>query len=148
MTPKAAQAAHERLMRDHIAPALRERDFTGTMAFRRTLPAGWHLLTFHGSHQASTGKVLLTIDVGAVTAKAWTERREWAAEHTPAVKFPKLPTATWADPERIGILRMGLDQWYEYAATADLEALCARIMKDVDRYAVPFMEKRVSSKVK
>ena len=91
---------------------------------------------------------MLTIDVGAITKAGWEARREWSAEHTPAVKFPKLPTATWADSERIGVVRMGLDQWYEYAPTADLGALCARIMNDVDRYAVPFMEKRVSSKVK
>lgn len=148
MTPKAAQAAHETLMRDHIAPALHERDFAGTRTFRRTLPAGWHLLTFHGSHRAATGKAMLTFDVGAITKAAWAERYEWSAVHTPALKLPELPTATWADPERIGILRMGLDQWYEYAPTADLEALCARIMKDVDRYAVPYMEKRVSSKAK
>jgi len=148
MTPQAAQAAHATLMRDHVAPALHERDFTGKMAFRRTLPTGWHLLTFHGSNQPSTGKALLTIDVAAITEKAWTERQEWSAEHTPAVKLPKLPTATWADPERIGILRMGLDIWYEYLPTADLEALCTRVMKDVDRYAMPYMEKKVSSKVK
>ena len=148
MTPQAAQAAHESLMRDHIAPALRERGFTGTVAFRETLPTGWHLLTCHGSHKASTGKALLTIDVGAITEAAWTERKSWSAEHTPAVKLPKLPTATWADPERIGVLRMGLDQWYEYSPTANLEVLCRRIMKDVDTYALPFMEKRVSSKGK
>ena len=148
MTPEAAQAAHASLMADHIGPALIERGFTGTMAFRKTVPTGWHLLTFQGSHRAATGAVLLTIDVGAITEKAWAERKAWALEHTPAVKVPLRPTATWADSERIGILRMGLDQWYEYKPDADLAALCTRIMADIDRYAVPYMEKKVPSGAK
>jgi len=136
------------LMREFVAPALNERGFTGTMAFRRDLPNGWHLLTFQGSHRPSSGAVLLTIDVGAITTKAWAERKIWFAEHTPAVKVPTKPTATWADPERIGMLRMGLDHWYEYAPDADMAALCKRLMSDIDKYAVPYMEKRVSSVVK
>jgi hypothetical protein len=127
---------------------MRERGFVGTMAFRKKLPTGWHLMTFQGSHRASSGLVLLTIDVGAITDKAWAERKIWYAEHTPAVKVPEKPTATWADPERIGMLRMGLDHWYEYAHTANLTALCNRIMADIDKYAVPYLEKRVPSKAK
>jgi len=143
MPQQAAQSAHDVLMRDHIAPALHERGFVGSNVFRKETPNGWHLLTFHGSHNATTGKVLLTFDVGAITHAAWAERKTWAAEHTPAVKVPERPSATWADPERIGILRMGLDQWYDYAPTADPAAMCARVMRDIDRYAMPYMLKRV-----
>lgn len=145
MPPLEAQAAHESLLRDHIAPELRERGFTGTNAFRRHLPKGWHLLTFYGSHSATAGTAMLTFDVAAITDAAWAERKVWFAEHTPAVKVPEKPTATWADPERIGMMRMGVDQWYSYKPSADLAALSVRIFKDIDRYATPYMEKRVPS---
>ena len=148
MPHRAAQAAHESLMSEHIAPALRERGFTGTSSFRKHVPNGWHLLTFQGSHSPSAGTALVTFDFAAITDAAWEERRVWYAEHTPAVKVPEKPTATWADSERIGVVRMGLDQWYEYKPTADLAALCSRILKDIDRYATPYMEKRVPSKAK
>jgi len=148
MAPHAALAAHQSLMRDHIAPVLHERGYVGTSLFRRHLPTGWHLLTFHGSHSAASGLARVTFDFAAITDAAWEERRAWSAEHTPAVKLPKLPSATWADPERIGEARTGIDQWYEYKPTADLAALSARILKDLDRYATPYMEKRVPSKAK
>lgn len=143
MPHTAAQTAHTSLMRDHVTPQLRERGYVGSSTFRRHLPTGWHLLTFQGSYSGDSVKV--TFDFAAITDAAWAERLAWYAEHTPSVKLPERPTATWADGERIGVARMGLDQWYEYKPTADLAALCARIMKDLDRYATPYMEKRVPS---
>ena len=148
MPPHASQAAHESLMNDHIAPALRERGFVGKSTFRKHLPNGWHLLTFHGSHSSANGTACVTFDFAAITDAGWEERKVWYAEHTPAVKVPERPSATWADSERIGVARMGMDQWYEYKPTADLAALAVRILKDLDRYATPYMEKRVPSKAK
>jgi len=134
-------------MLDHVSPALQLRGYVGKGTFRRHLPTGWHLLTFHGSHSAAKGSVLVTFDFAAITDAGWAERRVWFADHTPAVKVPTRPSAVWADAQRIGMARMGIDQWYEYPTTADLATLCSRILRDVDRYATPYMEKRVPSGV-
>jgi hypothetical protein len=144
MATLTAADAHHTLMSDFITPGLRERGFTGAGNFRRRLPKGWHLLTFQGTHSA-TGTITLAVDVAAITDSAWADRQVWYAEHTPAVKVPDRPTATWVDSERLGILRMGLDNLYEYGASQDMAAMGARILGDIDKYAVPFMEKKVKS---
>lgn len=144
MAALTAQDAHHSLMTDYITPGLRERDFTGAGNFRRRLPKGWHLLTFQGS-QTAAGGIMLAVDVGAITDVAWAERQVWYAEHTPAVKVPERPTATWVDSERLGILRMGLDNLYEYGPSQDMAVMGARILGDIDKYAIPYMEKKVKS---
>ena len=136
-----AQDAYTSIMRDRVAPVLREEGFHGSgQVF--TLPSDSHyaLLGFQRRRVSDRQRVLFTVNVSAVDREAWAT----AVAEKPALgDRPNANTfyGAWAEQARIGQLLPGPegDKWWEVTPGASLGALADDVLGALTSYAVPWL---------
>ncbi len=130
------------MMRDRVAPALRELGFQGSgQAF--TLPAPDHfvILGFQKSANSDRSEVSFTINVSAVSKAAW---RRMCDERTYLPETPS-PNTYYCDDawqQRIGALmpRSDREPWWTVRAGESAESVADEVLNVVRDYAVPAIE--------
>lgn len=139
---KSAQETFGRMMKDEIAPTLRQLGFKGS-GQRFELPSGdtWAVLGFQKSQRSDSDEVRFTINIAVVARDAWTAERESF--------FPERPGANtrygigWET--RIGDLIPGnLDRWWTVQGGRATARIAGEVVSAIEQYALPAMVARMS----
>jgi Domain of unknown function (DUF4304) len=117
-----ARERYEAMVRDELAPWLRERGFKKRrQRFRRSDDAGWQVVALQASQWSSADDLRFTINL-------------W-------VGVPELPGDAQIE-ERIGELIDGEDRWWTVDADTDTESLGAELRTLLAEHALPWLEAR------
>jgi Domain of unknown function (DUF4304) len=134
----SAHQAFRQLLRDHVAPALRELGFVGSgTAYRLQIPGAIALLGFQRSRYDDRDVVAFTANLTAGPEAAWEEARQRYAF------LPERPAANTRYPGGLWHGRLGMqmpaaqDLWWELAPDSDLAALGGEIIAAVREHGIP-----------
>lgn len=124
------------LLRERIAPAMRDRGYRGSgQSFHRRFDGHWGVVSVQKSQWGSREATTFTVNLGVASDVVLTGRGD------DATKAPAEPACQWR--ERLGVLVDGRDAWWEVAAdTTDetLAALAATILAALDGTGLPAIE--------
>lgn len=143
----SAQDAYKVLMRDYIAPRLRELGFKGSgREFWLSSESFWAGIGFQASAWSDKSAVQFTVNVQVVEKDRWAE----LVASRPDRKYPRRPAANssygsrvaWAT--RIGELMDGQDHWWSTRGVVDLAALAEEVIREIRDKALPEMRSRIS----
>ncbi len=139
-----AREAFSVMLRDHIAPALREMGFTGSgQTFMLHTPHHYAQLGFQKSHYYD---VRFTINVSVVSSGKWEDARRADP------KLPVRPAAnsmyyndlTWFT--RIGrLMPGGLDQWWHVSEGESTDGTAAEVVAAIREWALPAIRHQVDT---
>jgi hypothetical protein len=132
----SAQVAYKALLKDYVAPALRQLGFKGSgRTFTLQTATNRLLLNFQASMYSSSEAVKFTVNLGVTLVDAGgrlTESRVGAYEH------PWMGGST-----RIGhTLPVDADHWWTLRASDSVETLAAEVVTSISDYALPAMKAR------
>jgi Domain of unknown function (DUF4304) len=142
----SAQDAYKVLMRDYIAPRLRELGFKGSgREFWLSSESFWAGIGFQASAWSDKSAVQFTVNVQVVEKDRWAE----LVASRPDRKYPQRPAANssyssrvaWAT--RIGELMDGKDHWWSTRGVVDLAALAEEVIREIRDKALPEMRSRI-----
>jgi hypothetical protein len=142
-----AQDAYKVLMRDYIAPRLRELGFKGSgREFWLSSEPFWAGIGFQASAWSDKSAVQFTVNIQVVEKDRWAE----LVASRPDRKYPQRPAANssyssrvaWAT--RIGELMDGQDHWWSTRGVVDLGALAEEVVREIRDRALPEMRHRMS----
>jgi hypothetical protein len=137
--------AFRSMMRDEIAPALREMGFVGS-GQTYTLPSDshWVLLGFQKLRASNAAKVRFTVNVTAASRRAWDELRA-SLDYLP--ERPSANTAygpaIWR--RRIGmLLPEGVDRWWTVTPARPTTPVAAEVAEAIRLAALPAIQRRLA----
>ncbi|MDF5753103.1 DUF4304 domain-containing protein [Spongiactinospora sp. TRM90649] len=139
-----AQETFRAMLRDGIAPALRDLGLTGSgQVYRLPDERHWAQLGFQRSSHNTSTQVRFTINLSVMSVEQWElYRAKWSRP------LPDRPSASsyygsWAWFTRIGSLMPGRrDLWWEVGTVPD-PALPAEVVRSVRDYALPELRARL-----
>jgi hypothetical protein len=133
-----AQETFSRMLRELVAPALRDLGFKGSgQVFELPAEGAWALLGFQKSVGSHKGEVKFTINL--VVA----QKEKWAAARQERPYLPVRPSAnakygSYAWCQRIGSVHpRRKDHWWRLSADSDGRALAHEVVDWIARYALP-----------
>ena len=145
-----AQETFATMLRERIAPALRELGFRGS-AQNYALPTTthWALLGFQRSKWSDSRRVSFTINVTVVAREAWAHayaQREWIgmrptaiADHGPRSGIPTY----WH--ERVGsLLPQQRDRWWDLDSDGDLNTITTEVIAAIRDFVLPAMREHIT----
>jgi len=149
-----AQAVFNRMLREQVAPRLRELGFKGS-GQNFSLPSETHyaLLGFQKSDFSDKSAARFTVNLTVVGREAWEQgsRRAWPDQplrppHAnwglPPMLEEKFAGAYWHS--RIGFLMPGgRDRWWRVEADADTRDIAEAVAAEIEEFAVPAMRQRM-----
>jgi hypothetical protein len=130
------------MLRDQIAPALRERGFKGSGS-SYVLPdeTHWLQLGFQASRWSSASGVEFTVNVAVAEKAAWDRlaaERGYSGRPSPVTRY-SADTAVW----RLGSLAFGEDRWWRVPDRPEDAALvAAAVLEALDRAGLPRLRAR------
>jgi Domain of unknown function (DUF4304) len=138
--PMNAQEKFAAMLRDEVAPALRELGFKGSgQSYKIPSETCWALLGFQKNKWSSAHHVMFTANVTVVSRKDWDEKR---AERPYIGERPSPNTyyGTFAWQDRIGMLMpRGEDHWWDVLAETDTREVAASVIEAVRGFVLPAM---------
>jgi Domain of unknown function (DUF4304) len=139
-----AQEKFAAMLRDEVAPALRELGFKGSgQSYQIPNETCWALLGFQKNKWSSADHVMFTANVTVVSRAAWDEAR---AER-PYLKERPSPNSyygTFAWQDRIGMLMpRGEDHWWDVVAETDMRDTAASVVEAVRDFVLPAMRDEI-----
>lgn len=142
-----AQDAYKVLMRDYIAPRLRELGFKGSgREFWLSSESFWAGIGFQASAWSDKSAVQFTVNIQVVEKDRWAE----LLASRPDRRYPKRPAANssystrvaWAT--RIGELMDGQDHWWSTRGVVNLAALAEEVVEVIRERVLPEMQHRMT----
>jgi Domain of unknown function (DUF4304) len=138
-----AQAAYAAMLRDQIAPRLRELGCRGS-GWSYLLPDDrwWALIGFQKDRHSDAAQVRFTVNVAAADKALWDAAR---------VEYPWLPARPTANTHypvgeliRIGrLLPTRVDTWWAVPAGAPTDAVADEVVRAVRDHALPWIRERL-----
>jgi Domain of unknown function (DUF4304) len=140
-----AQARFATWLKVRVAPALRERGFTGSGQSYQLPDADRYLLVgFQKSVHNSADEVSFTINLQAVARATWEQaraERPWL----PKRPAPNTRYGTFAWQRRAGlVMPEQRDTWWALRGDTDLEPLTDEILHAFDTWLIPALRSAVS----
>ncbi|WP_018277778.1 DUF4304 domain-containing protein [Teredinibacter turnerae] len=140
-----AQVKFKELIKNTIAPALRENGLKGSgQEFSIKSDDYWALIGLQKSMYSDSQGLKFTINIYVVSKQQWEEGREQYSY------FPKKPSPNtkwqlgWS--ERIGMLMPSkLDHWWEFNNRTEERELAQQVVHAIMEYAVPAMQSRMKN---
>lgn len=138
-----AQDAFDALLRDHIAPRLRELGFKGSgQRYELRDPQIHAMLGFQKAQISNADAVKFTVNVGSVARQAWKQFRE-ERPHLPEHPSPNIFYGGPVWQQRIGPLTPeGDDLWWWLEADSRPQDAAAAVLDAIERYAIPALHER------
>jgi hypothetical protein len=142
-----AQDAYKVLIRDSIAPRLRELGFKGSgREFWLSSESFWAGIGFQASAWSDKSAVQFTVNIQVVEKDRWAE----LVASRPDRHYPQRPAANssysshvaWVT--RIGELMDGQDHWWSTRGVVNLAALAEEVVREIRDRALPEMRLRMS----
>jgi hypothetical protein len=139
-----AQDTFKQMMRDKVAPALRELGFKGSgQSFTLPSDSHWALLGFQKSAFGDSQEVRFTINLTVVGRRAWDE----ATAARPYLGTRPAPNVSHGPPawsERIGfLLPERTDLWWSVPAGASTDTVVEDVVTVVRDCALPEMRRQI-----
>lgn len=142
-TPNA-QDTFKAMMRERVAPALRELGCKGSgQTFRLDLPGYWAQIGFQKSHGNSSREVSFTANLSVISKAEWAERR-LAKPYLPECPKPNIYyMIPWQ--ERIGSVlpEGGQDKWWR-VHPGEGAAVAAEVIAAFRDHALPAMREQAA----
>ena len=135
-----AQETFKALMRDEIAPALRQLGFKGSgQAYALPSETCWALVGFQKSQASEASYVRFTVNATVVSREAWEQERA-ERPYLPERPSPNTFYGKFAWQERIGgLMPGGQDRWWEITGRTDARAIAESVIEAIRDYALPAM---------
>jgi len=143
-----AQRAFAGMIKDAVAPALRDLGFRGSgQSYAIPSDEHWALLGFQKRTSSTRERVLFTVNLTVVSKDNWAAIREtspWQpARPSPNFSVSGLPGA-WS--ERIGsLLPNPTDFWWEIESERQVRSATADIIEKIRTYALPAMQRQMNT---
>lgn len=135
------------VMREGIAPELRRMGFKGSgQSFTLPSETHWVLLGFQKSTTSSAKAVRFTVNVTAVSKRAWIEAR---SEHSYLGERPSanISYGDFAWQRRIGqLIPDGRDTWWTITTRASTESVKVEVLDAIRIYAWPAIEQQLAQR--
>jgi hypothetical protein len=147
----AAQESFKTMLRERVAPALRELGFRGS-GQRFVLPSAthWAILGFQRSSESDASRVSFTVNLTVVERAAWETRRvehPWIGRHPSAnVSYTagpgrEIPTYWHA---RIGELMPARDDhWWKLDSETEVAAAATEVISVIRDHGLPAMREQM-----
>ncbi|MGY1794072.1 DUF4304 domain-containing protein [Geodermatophilus sp. SYSU D00525] len=129
-----AQDQYERMLRQEIAPALRELGMQGSARdFVLPDPDQYLLVGLQGSQSNTAEAVRFTVNLAVISKSAWKRgRRAWWGKPSATVQGP---VGTYL---RLGELMPPHDDvWWELTPATDTATLAAEVVRAVQQFGLP-----------
>jgi hypothetical protein len=144
-----AQEAFRGMLRDLIAPALREMGLKGSgQHYRLDLPEYWVQIGFQKSRSSTADQIKFTVNLSVINKEEWADvraRRSWLPErpspneHPPIARSPR----SWAD--RIGaVIPPHQDVWWQLHVSEPVDRVADEVISAIREYALPEMKNRAT----
>jgi hypothetical protein len=131
-----AEEAFDVLIAAHLWPRLREHDFRRTRySFHRSAGRNWQVINFQKSAYSDRASVSFTVNVAVGLDLLRDGLRDWTAGKRPAESSCHLR-------ERLGVLLVGEDTWWDVAPRSDLAALGDALVTAIEDAALPWLIER------
>lgn len=144
----SAQEEYAALLREHLAPRLRQRQFTGSGA-AWTLPSDTHWLRigWQKSRRSTKESVEFTCNLKVIS------KGLWDVENTPRGRIEDIPSPNthygvgWE--QRLGALVPGSrgDKWWAVRPGEDRSELADSVIATLDEYGLPAMHARLAAEL-
>jgi hypothetical protein len=136
----AAQDGFNAMLRDHVAPALRDMGFKGSgKAYRLDDEQCWIQLGFQASVSSTADAVRFTINLRVVAKDVWDRMRE-ERSYMPARPAPNVVYGPFEWWQRIGrLMPGGQDTWWTLKAGQPGACLAGEVIDAIRDYALPAM---------
>jgi hypothetical protein len=133
------------MMRDEIAPELRRMGFKGSgQSFILPSETHWVLLGFQKSRVSYAEFVLFTVNVTAVSKRAWVEARS-ERSYLSERPSPNSNYGPWAWQQRIGhLLPDRQDKWWTIDTRASAESVRIEVLDAIRTYALTAIEQQMA----
>jgi hypothetical protein len=162
--PENAQETFARLLKQTVAPALREAGLQGS-GRSYLLPDNdwWVQIGFQKSSYSDSTIVKFTVNLKATSKREWDERRrdrsylkdtppegvfkaDWDRQRLERSPVPIKPSANTEIGIRLGqvIPGVGRDRWWEVLA-GDSDAVMVEVVDAIKRYGIPALHDRMRS---
>ena len=138
-----AQEGFKLLLRDRIAPALRDLGFKGSgQTYALTNDACWALLGFQRSTASDARELRFTINLSFVSKVAWESARVQRT-FLPARPLANVVYGEQSRWERIGsLLPQCMDKWWRVTATP-APSIAAEVVDPVRDFGLPWMRTQI-----
>jgi hypothetical protein len=104
----------------------------------------WVLLGFQKSRASNAELVLFTVNVTAVSKRAWIEARS-ERSYVPEQPSANMMYGPWAWQQRIGhLLPDRQDKWWTVDTRASMESVKVEVLDAIRTYALPAIEQQVA----
>jgi hypothetical protein len=135
-----AQDRYRAMLRDEIAPALRQRGFRGSgTAYVFPDDTHWLQLGFQSSKWNTSAEAAFTVNVAVADKVAW-------ARFALGRNRPPNPNATYSRDTavwRLGSLAFGADCWWQILDVPDQSAgVAAQVLDAIDRVGLPWLRSK------
>ncbi|MCC9311205.1 DUF4304 domain-containing protein [Kitasatospora sp. RB6PN24] len=142
-----AQELYRTMMRDRVAPRLRELGWKGSgQRFELPDPRAWVQLGFQSSRSNSASSLKFTINISVIDRQAWGAHQ---AEHPglPAQPNPSTHYGPQFSPVRIGhLLAARQDTWWHISAAQPVDRVIRAangVVASISDYAMPEIRHRL-----
>lgn len=141
------QASFREMLKNQIAPALREMGFKGSgQAYRLDVPDHWAMIGFQRSYWAAPDEISFTINVLVFSKADWDQRRE-QRPHLPEQPNPNryyAPNVLWQ--HRIGHLLppKPRDVWWQLKDGEPTEAVAHEVIAGVRDHVLPAIRQQTA----
>ena len=139
-----AQDRYRAMLRDEIAPALRERGFKGSgTAFVLPDDTHWLQVGFQSSKWNSSEQAAFTVHLSVVEKAAWSHlAAEWGLKGKPNPNAGYPQGAVWRLPPLI----FGYDRWWQVIDVPDQSTgVVAEVLDAIDRIGLPCLRSKGAS---
>jgi hypothetical protein len=143
-----AQEAFASMMREQVAPALRDLGLKGSgRVFSIPSDRYWALIGFQKSVYSSSEAVSFTVNLQVVSRESWVKAREeldWLGpKPKPNVRPPSAVPDTWG--ERLGALMpRGEDHWWSIDPDEPTEEVAVEVVAALRAYGLPAMKRHMA----
>jgi hypothetical protein len=139
-----AQDNFKAMLREYVAPRLRELGFKGSGAtYSRPSEVAWLLLGFQKFKWSTEKEVEFTLNLTVAPKDAWAKarsEREWLPDRPSANTF----YGTYIWQVRIGDLLGGGDRMWRVQKGQPTDAVAADVLEVIERYALPAMQAKLA----
>ncbi len=143
--PMTAQEAYKALLKEHVAPALRDLGFKGSgREFELPSDTHWIQVGLQASTYSSADAVKFTVNLSAVRRDVWqraSSEQQWLG------KKPKANTVSGVQGfQRIGkAMPQQQDHWWTLQPSDNLTVLSAEVVGAIRDFGIPALLSRVEA---